>query len=324
MAFKVEKITNRILDDLKNYVKEYIEDRQLLIALIYNNFESSKPTHGIFISMDIENLAIDDTKKGILINEKQCPYCNKILSSKTNRDRHVKNYCLLSSIVENKYEHVLKTGIIKNIFPNLNLRDIIYIAGKQGSGKSTYVKNYMEDYIKIFLPFEGDEENHSVILFSKLKHDDVLDNPLIVRPGMEDILTNPIDVVEDMKGSLCIFDDYTSLEKEPKKEVERIITDAMEIGRDHHGNKDDDIYVCIVRHMLRDYKKTRDILFECSVITFFPHSGVQKQIIDVLKEYCGFNKKIIDRILNLPSRWVSVSVGYPSFVLYSGGVFIPK
>ena len=330
MRFSTGKITNRNLDNLREYVLDNIDDNKLLIAMVYPNWESTTPSRAVFLNLDFQ----DVPKK---VSDTMCPYCEKLLSSKTNRDRHVKNYCKLSGLVNDKNELILSNGVIKNIFPNLKLRDILYIAGQQGSGKSTYVKNYMQDYIRVFMPFETEkclfedsysdesyDDYHRIILFSNLKHDDVLDNPLIIRPNMDDILEDPIDVVEDLKGSLCIFDDYTSLPKKEREEVERVITSAMEVGRDHHGNKDDDIYVCIVRHMLKDYRKTRDILFESSAITFFPQSGSQKQIIDTLKGYCGFSKQQIEKIINLPSRWVTVHIRFPFYVLYSGGVFIPK
>jgi hypothetical protein len=43
-------------------------------------------------------------------------------------------------------------------------------------------------------------------------------------------------------------------------------------------------------------------------------------MIYALKNYCGFDNKTIDKILNLPSRWVLIGKQYPLYILHEKGV----
>ena len=54
----------------------------------------------------------------------------------------------------------------------------------------------------------------------------------------------------------------------------------------------------------------------------FPKSGNRKGMVYALSNYCGFDKKTIEKILTLPSRWVLIGKEYPMYVLYEKGCFL--
>ena len=92
--------------------------------------------------------------------------------------------------------------------------------------------------------------------------------------------------------------------------------DLLEVGR--HEN----INVVIVSHLATNYKMSRITLNESNLMVFFPKSGSTQQIMYVLKGYCGLGKKDIEKIMNLPSRWVCLSRRYPMFCVYDKGAFL--
>lgn len=74
--------------------------------------------------------------------------------------------------------------------------------------------------------------------------------------------------------------------------------------------------------MLMNYKLTRSMINESSEITFYPRSGSTYQISNFLKTYIGLTPTQIQRILNLPSRWVTVHKSYPTYVFHEKGAYL--
>lgn len=198
-------------------------------------------------------------------------------------------------------------------FPNTKTRDVLYIAGPSGSGKSTvaseYIKNYLDKYPK-----------SRFLLFSRKPNDEVLDKLKPIRILInEKLLTKQIDVAAQLPShTIILFDDCTTIQnKELKKLVEKIMDDIMEIGRAYN------LYIIITNHLVipNEQKHARTILNEAHSITIFPKSGSSQQISYALNKYFGLNKKQIDQILNIPSRWVTVYKHYPMCVMHTHGAY---
>jgi hypothetical protein len=216
--------------------------------------------------------------------------------------------------VKKKYNEIDQKEIVLNSgeivpYPNSDTREVLYIAGASGSGKSTYTAKYIEQYKKAF-------PKNKVYVFSRLEEDIAFDNLKIIRIKLNDeILDDPIQTSE-LSNSLCIFDDIATIpDEEIKKTVLKLRDDILETGR--HNN----IYVVNTEHLMMNYKYTRTLLNESSHVTFFNGSS-KYHIIRFLKTYCGLDKQQIDRILKLPSRWVTICRNYPQYILYSSGVYI--
>jgi hypothetical protein len=205
-----------------------------------------------------------------------------------------------------------KHGIMHPI-PNPDTREVPYIAGPAGSGKSTYVCDYAQKFKK---------NDWDIYLFSRLDEDKSLDKLKPTRIKIDNaLIDDPIDVTKEMKnGALVIFDDVDTInDKKQRDAVYKLINDILEIGR--HV----DVYCAVTNHLINpnDKKFGRTILNECSSITFFPKSGSVYQIKYVLKNYFGFSNDQIRMILELPSRWITLHKSSPQCVLFEKGCYIP-
>jgi GTPase SAR1 family protein len=200
--------------------------------------------------------------------------------------------------------------------PNPDTRDCIYVCGPSGSGKSTYVSKYAEQYKKMF-------PDNKIVLFSRVEEDEALDKLDPIRfdlsTGSEtsaEILEDPIEP-SDLENSLVIFDDTDTLpDKKVKDAIIKLKDDLLQTGR--HQN----VYVAITSHQLSNYKETRNVLNECHSITIFPKSGSTFAIKYVLKNYFGLDPQDIKRILDLPSRWVTITKTFPQSVIYDSGIYL--
>ncbi len=194
--------------------------------------------------------------------------------------------------------------------PPVNDSSRIYTAGPTGSGKSTFSSSYIKELKK-------KHKKMDIFIFSKLEKDDVLDTLKPVRIKIdESIIDNPIELKE-LKNSICVFDDIDSFTSNKLRDaVAKLRSEVLSEGRHHN------ISAICTNHQLCDYQKTRNLLLECSLVTFFPKSGGAYGITRFLSHYAGLGKNEIKKILNLPSRWVSVYKQFPMYCLYESGCFL--
>ncbi len=265
------------------------------------------------------------------LNEQKCPFCNKILSNKSSTKRHILNSCPVRKVEElelkatqreNDYksEIVLPDNMyIKCASPNTKLRDIIYISGSQGSGKSYYCRQYIDRFMEMF-------PDKPIILLSRIDEDkafkDLIDDDKMIPLDINDpdIIENPIDAKEELGDSLSVFDDFLQYDKELAKSIRYTLSDVMLNGRCQAG-LGLDTYCLVTSHMLTDYNKTRDILNESSSIVCFPHSGQIFHIKRVMREYIGMSNRQIKKCLAIKSRWLTLHKRSPNYVLSEAGIF---
>lgn len=203
--------------------------------------------------------------------------------------------------------------------PDLENRFIEYIAGPSGSGKSTMASNLAMD-------FHLANPKIPIYIFSRTKpeNDDAFNNLhgiAIVIELNEKLIEQPIDITKQKfsNGCLMIFDDVSTVHSDAiKNEVNKLITDAMEVGRKLNCN------MIITNHLVipNEKKLARTIMNELNMLTVFPKSGSSQQIRYALKTYFGLNNNQINMILRLPSRWVRICKGYPMYALYDHGAYI--
>lgn len=208
-------------------------------------------------------------------------------------------------------EFILHNGIIRPLIgiPNQS-RQCIYVTGPSGSGKSTYIANLAEGYKKI-------NPENPVVLFSRLDNDDSIDYIKPTRIEIsEELLADPVQPSE-LQNTLTIFDDTDTIrDKKLLTEIDKLQDDLLQTGRHENVN------VIIVSHLMSNYKKTRIILNECHSIVFFPKAGNAYAINQVLTKYFSCSKEQIQKMMELPSRWVALYKNYPMFVLYEKGAYL--
>jgi len=193
------------------------------------------------------------------------------------------------------------------INPNIE-RNVYYIFGASGDGKSTIARNLAKEYLLEF------PENH-VFLFTLKESDPAFDDiSSVIRVPMDEDILSEIEL-DTLNNSLCIFDDFEAEAKE-LEEARNLMDAILQRGRSKR------IYCIITTHMAANYKKTRVVLNEvCTMITF-PKRVSYRNFEYLFKNYMGLDKKLIDKLWNTDSRWVLYNKKYPQYVLYENGCYL--
>jgi ATPase family associated with various cellular activities (AAA) len=201
--------------------------------------------------------------------------------------------------------------------PNFEERFVEYVSGPSGSGKSTIASQLASQFKNMY-------PHKPIYIFSRTeaKNDPAFHKlkPIQIQID-ESMIENPIDITKEVTegGCLMIFDDCNTIHNEKvKKEVDKLMADAMEVGRKLNCN------IIITNHLVipNEKKFARTMLNEMNMLTIFPKSGSSQQIRYALKTYYGLNNKQIDKILSLSGRWVRISKTYPQYVLHEQGAYI--
>jgi energy-coupling factor transporter ATP-binding protein EcfA2 len=200
--------------------------------------------------------------------------------------------------------------------PNLKERDVIYIAGPSGSGKTTQARELINLYQK-FYP----EKEFYIFSRTDAKNDPAMAGVRGFQIDVDErLIDEPIDIENDFAGgSIILFDDCNTIQNDKlKKVIDGLMADIMEVGRKL------DITIIITNHLVipNERKVARTIMNEMKTLTIFPQSGSAQQITYVLKQYFGLSKNQIQKILALPSRWVTIHKSFPQCVLHEKGAYI--
>ena len=186
--------------------------------------------------------------------------------------------------------------------PDPKKREVWYIAGQSGSGKSFIAKGIADMYHKLF-PDRG------VYLISKLKEDATLDQCKFIKRIKIDSLIDDYPELEEFRDTCLIFDDYDTLTGPAQKTVEKLIDDLAIMGR--HTNTS---MLCL-SHFLTNYKKTRLILSEATQMVVYPQSTSYHALKHLLHNYAGVDEDDLKRHIKLGSRWLCYFKGYPSLMV---------
>ena len=202
-----------------------------------------------------------------------------------------------------------KFEIIPNTNPNK--RDIIYLAGASGSGKSYLCKQIVENYVKLY-------PKRKIFIVSKLDYDDTLDSiksKNIIKLDHTDFVNNPPDINSELfYESFVIFDDIDAIDdKAQDKAINTFMNDIAVTGRKHR-NGQGCISMAFISHYLSNYKKTRLILNEATHYCLYPQSTATSQLYYLLNKYLGMSRNEIRELKKL-GRWVCIHKNYPQHMI---------
>jgi hypothetical protein len=218
----------------------------------------------------------------------------KIISIAEDKDKNAEDVKTFSSI------HI-PDGKLQQV-PNTNIeRDVLYITGKSGSGKSYYASQYLKQYKKA-------HPKNEIYLFSSVNDDKALDKMKVKRiklsPELEGL------ELSEFNDSCCIFDDCDVIKDARTREAVYKILDLMlETGRHHK------ITVIMTNHLATDKKNTKRILNEAHTITVFPQGTAGRGLKYLLMEYLGLDKNQIKLLKNSKSRWITIFNSYPMIAM---------
>jgi hypothetical protein len=185
--------------------------------------------------------------------------------------------------------------------PDPKKREVWYVAGQSGSGKSYVAKGLAAYYKKLF-------PDRNVYLISKLEKDETLDalkflKRLSIRSFMADY-----PELEEFTDCMVIFDDWDTLDKDAHKVIHKLIEDLAIMGR--HTNTT----MLILSHYLTNYKQTRLILNEATHIVVYPMSTSYHALRHLIRGYVGVDEEDLKRHRLLGSRWLCYKKGYPMWM----------
>jgi hypothetical protein len=187
--------------------------------------------------------------------------------------------------------------------PDPKVRQVWYVAGQSGSGKSYFARGIAENYKKLY-------PDREIYLISKLQEDETLDKMKIGKPkriSLQSLVDDPVDL-EEFKDCLVIFDDWDTLDKPYFQVVHKLIEDLAIMGRHTCSS------MLILSHYLTNYSKTRLILGEAQCLVLYPLATSQKALKYVCEHYGGMDKEDIAG-LKKRGRWVLIHKNYPSYVI---------
>lgn len=191
--------------------------------------------------------------------------------------------------------------------PDPKARQVWYVAGISGSGKSYFARNIAEAYKKIF-------PDREVYLISKypVEEDDTLGKMKVGRPKSIslDSLVTDYPSIEEFKDCLLIADDYDTLSAPYDKIVQKLIDDLAIRGR-HTSTS-----MLVLSHYLTNYKKTRLILSEAHYIVLYPMATSFKAMAYVCEHHCGLTKEEVHSLKRL-GRWVALHKVFPQYLISS-------
>lgn len=186
--------------------------------------------------------------------------------------------------------------------PDPSKREVWYIAGASGSGKSYIAKGLGELYKKL-------HPSREVYLISKLEDDSTLDSmkPPPKRINIQTLIDDYPDL-DEFKECCVIFDDYDTFTGPAEKVVHKLIDDLATMGRHTKTTM-----LCL-SHYLTNYKKTRLLLNEATHIVVYPMATSFHALSYLLKTHVGLTKDDC-RDLKKMGRWVCVYKHYPQWLV---------
>jgi len=192
---------------------------------------------------------------------------------------------------------------------NGNNRQVLYISGASGSGKSYYVAQYLKEYLKMF-------PKNLIYIFSSLETDKTLDElhkTRIKRIKLnEKFLETPLQI-EMFTDCLVLYDDTEMITNPALAEkLGALKALIMTTGR-HTGT-----FYIETSHLANGFKN-RLILAEAHSITLFLISMGAGTLFRFLENAFGFNTKQIRRIQNIKSRWITLFRTQPITVMHEHG-----
>ena len=201
------------------------------------------------------------------------------------------------------------------VVPNPNISEKVFIAGPSGSGKSYYAGKYIGEYKKI-KKFKKDD----VFIISNVDEDKALDEhkPKRIKLNSE-VVQDPIHPSE-LENALIVFDDAERISNKLIRDaIHNLRSACLEESR-HYGSR-----LIVITHQAMQGAKTRGLITEATSFTFFPKHSAIYFADRYMKVYIGLGKKTRNKILKLPSRWVTLYRGageFPAYCIYDKGAFI--
>jgi len=189
----------------------------------------------------------------------------------------------------------------------------MYVCGQSYCGKSYFAGQMAKDYNKLY-------PKNKVALISYVEDDKSLNDKKIknfVQPKIDErILADPLQL-DEFHDKLVICDDIEAFsDKGIIKQLEAFQNKLVNTGRHHNIG-----FICCRQKLMAGHK-TSDILNGIHQIVAFPKTASRFQLMNYLDRYLHLPKATIQKIMDVPSRWVLINTSNPVYVLHQKGAFL--
>lgn len=222
----------------------------------------------------------------------------------------------ISKLLEKGIDYVNKSLKRYLEFPNeISLFPIItqptyrlFISGLSGSGKT----KFCNDFLKVNKP----SKDAGIFLFSPVTDDDSIKIKNLIHLKLEnyyDEFKKDFEIEDLPKGSVCIFDDCDTYDKQYRHLYQEARNKILERGR-HLG-----LSCCVIQHQAMGGNRGRSdiVLRECEFYCIFPKFN-KRDSQNLLKNYTSMTKDKIDEVMDIEtSRWCFVKKSVPSYWISS-------
>jgi len=93
-------------------------------------------------------------------------------------------------------------------------------------------------------------------------------------------------------------------------------------GRDHTGDRTQDIDIIITNHMTLGGHETKFMIYESFYYVLFPQGTTAHSIETICKKYAGLDREQTQKVLKNDSRAVIIHKNYPRYVLTDKEIFL--
>lgn len=210
-------------------------------------------------------------------------------------------------------------GKVNFFFPSIEGRQVIFIAGRSGAGKSVWIRNWCMLYQKltkrpVFMISSKTEDESTDqkedpgygMISGKLNMDQVELN----EDNIDDF-TGPY-ILDKFKNSTVIFDDVFN-KKPLQKKFDFLLNMFIALGRQNEIN------ILVSRHQLQDMNN-KLLKEECTSTIVFPNHSFKKHILDYLKQI-GMERHVIGKVVKTKDRWVAIRTQCPLVGVTSSKIF---
>jgi hypothetical protein len=265
-----------------------------------------KEINTLSYSKDMKNMGLKKNQQASMIYKLQEAMAKGIPVEMLMENQNVKElYNKIQEDDKNDTSIVLPTDSSFHLIPTPDpkVRQVWYITGQSGSGKSYIARGLAEYYKKIF-------PEREIYLVSKLNEDSTLDTMKIGKPKRINVqsLMDDYPDIKEFQNCMIIFDDYDSFPDKTGKVVQKLIYDLAIQGR--HTNT---TMLCLT-HFTTNYKKTSLLLGEATNIVVYPQSTSAHALKYLLGTHFGLGKEDLAELKKL-GRWVSIGKNYPSYLI---------
>jgi len=135
-------------------------------------------------------------------------------------------------------------------------------------------------------------------------------------------MNNPFSL-DEIRNSICIFDDVDSIrDKRLKEAVVKLRDDILKNGRSHTGDRNEDIDVIITNHNVLGGHETTTMIRESFFYVVFPKGSTTQALNQIVKRYAGLKNDQVQRVVHNPARYVIIHNTHPGYVLTEKEIFL--